>query len=58
MSDVELRILLSLLMKMGMNGQRSLSMMREHGITEEQIASAKLDEELRTREEIEQLRKN
>lgn len=58
MNEAELRILLSLLMKMGMRGSDSLFLIRQHGVTEGQIAAAGLEQELRTREEIQKLKKN
>jgi hypothetical protein len=51
----ELRVLISLLIKLGMAGAQVIALLRQHGVTDAQIHEADLQNEIDVYERIKQL---
>jgi hypothetical protein len=51
----ELRILASLLLQLGMEAPKVIALFRQHGVTDQQIHEADLDNEIDVYERIKQL---
>ena len=56
MNGAELRVLLSLLLKLGMAAADAVELFRQHGVTDEQIREGDLENEINVYEAAQKLR--